>query len=210
MAPVRAGAKRAGGLARINATTRDGEGKQEFGPPEGDALSRGLRVSAVATTRSDPYATEPSAFPAPAPQRRGVVGFLPRLTRGRATPCAAFRRRAGGAIRAAAGGLRRAADGLLPPEQAAQGPGLEALLKQPCCPALTLKMQAQITKALPPASEALARALPEQRRLGIDESPTKDAGAKSWLGTVVAGLLTVGSGPSPRSHRPTSAARPTA
>jgi hypothetical protein len=55
----------------------------------------------------------------------------------------------------------------------------------------TLKMQAQVTKALRPAYEELARALPEQRRLGIDESPTKEAGAKSWLRTFVAGLFTV-------------------
>jgi transposase len=68
---------------------------------------------------------------------------------------------------------------------------LEALLKQPCCPALTLKIQAQVTQALGPAYEELVRALPEQRLLGIDESPTKDAGAKSWLWTFAAGLFTV-------------------
>jgi hypothetical protein len=55
----------------------------------------------------------------------------------------------------------------------------------------TLKMQAQVTKALRPAYEELARALPEQRRLGIDESPTKEAGAKSLLWTYVAGLFRV-------------------
>src|SRR5262249_43553376 len=41
------------------------------------------------------------------------------------------------------------------------------------------------------AYEELARALPEQRRLGVDESPTKEGGAKSWLWTYVAGLFTV-------------------
>src|SRR5262245_43607642 len=51
-------------------------------------------------------------------------------------------------------------------------------------------MQAQVTQALRPADEELARALPEQRRLGIDESPTQEAGAKSWLWTYVAGLFT--------------------
>ena len=68
---------------------------------------------------------------------------------------------------------------------------LEALLRQPCCPGLVLKMQAQVTQALRPAYEELAGALPSQRRLGIDESPTREAGAKSWLWTFVAGLFTV-------------------
>ena len=75
---------------------------------------------------------------------------------------------------------------------------LEALLNQPCCPALTLKMQAQVTQALRPAYEELVRALPEQRRLGIDESPTR-AGAKSWLWTLVCrpvyGVRRAGRGP---------------
>jgi hypothetical protein len=52
---------------------------------------------------------------------------------------------------------------------------LETLLNQPCCPALTLKMQAQVTQALRPAYEELAAALPSQQHLGIDESPTKEA-----------------------------------
>jgi transposase len=65
---------------------------------------------------------------------------------------------------------------------------LETLLNQPCCPALTLKMQAQVTQALRPAYEELAAALPSQHHLGIDESPTKEAAAKAWLWTFVAGL----------------------
>jgi hypothetical protein len=68
---------------------------------------------------------------------------------------------------------------------------LEALLNQPFCPALTLKMQAQLTQALRPAYEELARALAEQRRLGIGEPPTKVAGEKSWLWTFVADLFSV-------------------
>lgn len=68
---------------------------------------------------------------------------------------------------------------------------LEALLNQPCCPALTLKMQAQLTQALRPAYEELVGALPAQPRLGIDESPTKEAATKAWLWTFVAGLFTV-------------------
>ena len=68
---------------------------------------------------------------------------------------------------------------------------LETLLNQPCCPALTLKMQAQVTAALRPAYEELASALPSQPHLGIDESPTKEAATKAWLWTFVAGLFTV-------------------
>jgi transposase len=68
---------------------------------------------------------------------------------------------------------------------------LETLLNQPCCPALTLKMQAQVTAALRPAYEELAGALPSQPHLGIDESPTKEAATKAWLWTFVAGLFTV-------------------
>jgi transposase len=68
---------------------------------------------------------------------------------------------------------------------------LEALLHQPCCPALTVKMQAQVTAALRPAYAELVAALPAQAHLGIDESPTKEATTKSWLWTFVAGLFTV-------------------
>jgi transposase len=68
---------------------------------------------------------------------------------------------------------------------------LETLLSQPYCPALTLKMQAQVTAALRPAYEELASALPSHQHLGIDESPTKEAATKAWLWTFVAGLFTV-------------------
>jgi transposase len=68
---------------------------------------------------------------------------------------------------------------------------LETLLHQPCCPALTLKMQAQVTAALRPAYDDLAALLPAEPALGIDESPTKEAGTKAWLWTFVAGLFTV-------------------
>jgi transposase len=68
---------------------------------------------------------------------------------------------------------------------------LQTLLNQPCCPALTLKMQAQVTAALRPAYEELVEQLPVQPQLGIDESPTKEATTKAWLWTFVAGLFTV-------------------
>jgi transposase len=68
---------------------------------------------------------------------------------------------------------------------------LEALLNQPCCPALTVKMQGQVTAALRPPYAELAGALPSQPQLGIDESPTKEGTAKAWLWTCVGRLFTV-------------------
>jgi transposase len=68
---------------------------------------------------------------------------------------------------------------------------LETLLNQPCCAALAVKMQKQVTAALRPAYEELVQQLPSQPHLGIDESPTKEASSKSWLWTFVGGLFTV-------------------
>lgn len=68
---------------------------------------------------------------------------------------------------------------------------LETLLNQPCSTGLTVKMQTLVTTALRPAADELARQLPQQPRLSIDESPTKEATAKSWLWTFVAGRLTL-------------------
>jgi transposase len=67
---------------------------------------------------------------------------------------------------------------------------LEALLDQPCCAALAVKMQHQVTAALRPTYDTLIARLPTQRHLGIDESPTKQATSKAWLWTFVAKLFT--------------------
>ncbi len=68
---------------------------------------------------------------------------------------------------------------------------LDTLLNQPCCPALTIKMQTQVTAALRPAYDELVSELPAQPHLGIDESPTKEAKSKAWLWTFVSALFTV-------------------
>ncbi len=68
---------------------------------------------------------------------------------------------------------------------------LESLLGQPCCPALAVKMQHQVTAALRPAYDTLAARVPTQPHLGIDESPTKQAASKAWLWTFVATGFTV-------------------
>ena len=68
---------------------------------------------------------------------------------------------------------------------------LEAILNQPCCPALTVKMQTQVTAAVRPAYEELAAQLPTQEQLCIDESPTKEQTSKAWLWVFVARSFTV-------------------
>ena len=68
---------------------------------------------------------------------------------------------------------------------------LEAILNQPCCPALTVKMQNQVTAGLRPAYDELVAQLPAEGQLSIDESPTKEAQSKAWLWTAVASGFTV-------------------
>ena len=68
---------------------------------------------------------------------------------------------------------------------------LTTLLGQPCCAALTIKLQNLAADAARPAYDELAARLPEQPHLNIDESPTKEASKKSWLWTFVAQPFTV-------------------
>lgn len=64
------------------------------------------------------------------------------------------------------------------------------VLNQPCSPGWVVKLQNQATAALTPAYEELAKQLPGEDVLGIDESPTKEARRKSWLWTFVASTYT--------------------
>ena len=68
---------------------------------------------------------------------------------------------------------------------------LSTLLGQPCCPALTVKMQTQVTAALRPSYEELAAELPTQDQVSADETPTKEQNGKAWLWTFVARTFTV-------------------
>jgi len=68
---------------------------------------------------------------------------------------------------------------------------LEEVLNQPCSPGWVVKLQNQATAALTPAYEEVVSQLPTEPLLGIDESPTKEAGTKSWLWTFVASTYTV-------------------
>ena len=68
---------------------------------------------------------------------------------------------------------------------------LGQVLNQPCSPGWVVKLQNQATAALTPAYEELARRLPAEPILGIDESPMKEGPVKSWLWTFVAATYTV-------------------
>jgi transposase len=68
---------------------------------------------------------------------------------------------------------------------------MQTLLNQPCCPSLTVKMQTLVTDAVQPACDQHTAQLPDQARLSIDESPTKERKSKAWLWTFVARTFTV-------------------
>ena len=68
---------------------------------------------------------------------------------------------------------------------------LGALLGQPCCPALAVKIQTEVTAALRPSYEEAAAQLPTQEQLSIDETATKEQNGKAWLWTFVARMFTV-------------------
>lgn len=68
---------------------------------------------------------------------------------------------------------------------------LSTLLGQPCCAALTVKMQTQATEAVRPAYEELVAQLPAQGHVNADETATKEQNGKAWLWTFVARVFTV-------------------
>jgi transposase len=68
---------------------------------------------------------------------------------------------------------------------------LGMLLGQPRCPALTVKIQNQVTAAVQPSHQQLAAELPTQEHLNIDETGTKEENGKAWLWTFVARAFTV-------------------
>jgi len=67
----------------------------------------------------------------------------------------------------------------------------ETLFGIPCSTGLVVKMQKLATQALQPAYHQLCRALPSQRELNIDESPTKEGRLKAWTWAFVARNFTV-------------------
>ncbi len=68
---------------------------------------------------------------------------------------------------------------------------LQDLLKMPCCPSLTVKMQSQVAAAIEFPYEQLKNELGKQNQLFMDESPTKQANRTAWLWTAVAPFFAV-------------------
>lgn len=68
---------------------------------------------------------------------------------------------------------------------------VSAILRQPCSTGWVVKLQNQATAALRPAYDQLAAQLPNEPVLSLDETPTKEGAAKSWLWTYVAAAFTV-------------------
>ncbi len=68
---------------------------------------------------------------------------------------------------------------------------LTTVFGQPCCAALTVKMQSQATSAVRLAYEELVAQLPAQEYVNADETATKEENGKAWLWTFVARMFTV-------------------
>jgi transposase len=68
---------------------------------------------------------------------------------------------------------------------------LSTILRQPCSTGWVVKLQNQATDAVREAYDELAARLPHEPVLAIDETPTKEGAAKSWLWTYVAKSFSV-------------------
>ena len=68
---------------------------------------------------------------------------------------------------------------------------LSTILNQPASAAWMVLLQNRCAEAVEPIYDELARQLPAQAILNIDESPTKEGSAKAWVWTVVATSFTV-------------------
>jgi transposase len=68
---------------------------------------------------------------------------------------------------------------------------LSTILKQPASPAWMVSLQNRAAEAVQPAYNELVAALPTEKRLYLDESPSKEGQNKSWVWTFVAATFTV-------------------
>jgi transposase len=68
---------------------------------------------------------------------------------------------------------------------------LSTILKQPASPAWMVRLQNRAAEAVRPAYDELSTALPTEKALYLDESPTKEGSNKSWVWTFVARTFTV-------------------
>ena len=114
---------------------------------------------------------------------------VPRLWRN--DLCGVASGRAAGPVGTAFDGFRRASMAYYRQSKRRTAEFLGMLLGQPCCPALTVKIQNQVTAALRPSYEQAAAALPAEPQSNIDETATKEENGKAWLWTFVAHTFTV-------------------
>lgn len=68
---------------------------------------------------------------------------------------------------------------------------LSTILKQPASPAWMVSLQNRAAEAVQPAYDELVAALPAEKTLYLDESPSKEGQNKSWVWTFVAATFTV-------------------
>lgn len=68
---------------------------------------------------------------------------------------------------------------------------LSMVLNQPASAGWLVTLQDRAAEAVQPAYDELAAALPDQAVLHLDESPTEEGPAKSWIWTFVAGTFTL-------------------
>jgi hypothetical protein len=68
---------------------------------------------------------------------------------------------------------------------------LSTILKQPASPAWMVSLQNRAAEAVRPAYEELVAALPTEKSLYLDESPSKEGRNKSWVWTFVAATFTI-------------------
>ncbi len=68
---------------------------------------------------------------------------------------------------------------------------LSMVLNQPASAGWLVTLQDRAAEAVQPAYDELAAALPDQAVLHLDESPTKEGPAKSWIWTFVAATFTL-------------------
>ena len=67
---------------------------------------------------------------------------------------------------------------------------LSMILNQPASAGWMVLLQNRAAEAVKPAYDELAKQLPEQSMMNIDESPTKEGQAKAWVWTFVAATFT--------------------
>jgi hypothetical protein len=79
---------------------------------------------------------------------------------------------------------------------------MELILNQPASSGWMVALQNRASEAVEPAYDELARLLPAQPILSLDESPTKEGKHKAWVWTFVAQTFTLFACRTSRARRP--------